>query len=72
MERSIKINYQVLQRSELSEEQLRLEAAALKVAEGAYTPYSHFHVGAAVLLDHGEIVTGSNQDNAAYPSGLSP
>ena len=69
MERSIKINYQVLQRSELSEEQLRLEAAALKAAEGAYAPYSHFHVGAAVLLDNGEIVTGSNQENAAYPSG---
>lgn len=70
MERSIKINYQVLQRSELSEEQLSLEAAALKAAEGAYAPYSHFHVGAAVLLDNGEIVTGSNQENAAYPSGI--
>lgn len=36
----------------------------------AYAPYSHFKVGAAVLLDNGEIITGSNQENAAYPSGI--
>lgn len=35
----------------------------------SYAPYSNFHVGAALLLDNGEIVTGSNQENAAYPSG---
>ena len=36
----------------------------------AYAPYSHFSVGAAILLDNDVIVTGSNQENAAYPSGL--
>ena len=36
----------------------------------SYAPYSAFHVGAAVLLDNGEVVTGSNQENGAYPSGL--
>ncbi len=36
----------------------------------SYAPYSHFRVGAAILLDNGEIVEGSNQENAAYPSGL--
>ena len=36
----------------------------------AYAPYSKFHVGAAVLLDDGAIVTGTNQENAAYPSGM--
>ena len=36
----------------------------------AYAPYSKFKVGAAVLLDNNEIVTGSNQENASYPSGL--
>ncbi len=36
----------------------------------AYAPYSGFHVGAAVQLDNGEIFTGSNQENSAYPSGL--
>lgn len=37
---------------------------------GSYSPYSHFRVGAAVLLDNGAIITGSNQENGAYPSGL--
>lgn len=36
----------------------------------AYAPYSNFLVGAAILLDNGEIITGSNQENASYPSGL--
>ena len=36
----------------------------------AYAPYSKFQVGAAVLLDDGAIVTGTNQENAAYPSGM--
>ncbi|MFV0332108.1 MAG: cytidine deaminase [Dysgonomonas sp.] len=38
--------------------------------QSAYAPYSNFYVGAAVLLANGEIITGSNQENAAYPSGL--
>ncbi len=37
---------------------------------GSHSPYSHFRVGAAVLLDNGAVITGSNQENAAYPSGL--
>ncbi|MEZ4793224.1 MAG: cytidine deaminase [Gelidibacter sp.] len=36
----------------------------------AYAPYSNFLVGAALLMDNGEIITGSNQENASYPSGL--
>jgi len=36
----------------------------------SYAPYSQFHVGAAVLIDNGKIIKGSNQENAAYPSGL--
>ena len=36
----------------------------------AYAPYSKFHVGTALLLDNGEIISGSNQENASYPSGL--
>ncbi len=43
---------------------------AKKACTSAYAPYSHFCVGAAVLLDNGKIVTGSNQENAAYPSGM--
>jgi len=43
---------------------------AKNAALRAYSPYSHFSVGAAVLLENGEIITGNNQENAAYPSGL--
>ena len=43
---------------------------AIVARKSAYAPYSKFQVGAAILLDNGEIITGSNQENAAYPSGL--
>ena len=43
---------------------------AVAIRKKAYAPYSKFRVGAAVLLDNGKIVLGSNQENAAYPSGL--
>ena len=43
---------------------------AIESREQAYAPYSHFRVGAAVLLDNDLIVTGNNQENAVYPSGL--
>lgn len=44
--------------------------AAKSARERAYAPYSEFKVGAAVLLNNGEIISGNNQENAAYPSGL--
>lgn len=43
---------------------------AIAIRKKAYAPYSNFKVGAALLLDNGKIVLGSNQENAAYPSGL--
>ncbi len=51
------------------QEQLLLEKAS-EAAKNAYAPYSEFNVGAAVLLENETIVIGSNQENAAYPSGL--
>ena len=69
MEQTFTIPYKTLLRSELTPEDRRLEELAVEAAQKAYAPYSHFHVGAAVLLANGEIVTGSNQENAAYPSG---
>lgn len=47
-----------------------LAQAAISATASAYAPYSKFNVGAAVLFDDGEIVKGSNQENAAYPSGI--
>lgn len=52
-----------------SESQLLIKNAK-EVVKNAYAPYSKFSVGAAVLLENGEIITGTNQENAAYPSGL--
>lgn len=43
---------------------------AQEATENAYAPYSNFLVGAALLLQDGSIVTGTNQENAAYPSGM--
>ena len=56
--------------SELSETDLQLVKKAQEATLRSYAPYSHFHVGACVLLEDGTIVTGTNQENAAYPSGL--
>jgi cytidine deaminase len=54
----------------LSTEDQMLMNKAIKARGNAYAPYSKFHVGAALLLDNGEIVLGNNQENAAYPSGM--
>lgn len=56
--------------NELNKEDKALLSKALEASKLAYAPYSHFKVGAAVLLENGEIFTGNNQENAAYPSGL--
>lgn len=56
--------------SECTEQKKLLIEEAKKAVFNAYAPYSGFHVGAAVLLEDGSIITGNNQENAAYPSGL--
>lgn len=54
----------------LPETILSLMENAITAREKAYAPYSEFLVGAALLLDNGKILSGSNQENASYPSGL--
>jgi cytidine deaminase len=55
---------------ELAQEDKQLLSQAGLAAANAYAPYSGFRVGAAVMLENGVVVTGNNQENAAYPSGL--
>jgi cytidine deaminase len=55
---------------ELSQSEKTLMQIAVDARENAYAPYSQFMVGAAVLVANGEIVIGSNQENASFPSGL--
>jgi len=56
--------------NELNSSDQALVNAAKEACTKAYAPYSAFKVGAAVLLENGKTITGSNQENAAYPSGL--
>lgn len=56
--------------SELPLDIKQLMSSAEDVRDNAYAPYSRFNVGAAILLDNGEVIVGSNQENASYPSGL--
>ena len=55
---------------ELPQDIQNLMEKAVEIRKKAYAPYSKFRVGAALLLDNGQVVSGSNQENAAYPSGL--
>jgi len=67
----IEIQLEVFEnQSELPKEIQELMKSAQIARDNAYAPYSQFKVGAAILLDSGEITLGSNQENAAYPSGL--
>lgn len=61
--------FKVYQFKELSEADQNLITKAKEACKKSYAPYSQFAVGAAALLENGTIVTGSNQENAAYPSG---
>jgi cytidine deaminase len=55
---------------EVSQDIQDLMEKAIEVRDAAYAPYSNFKVGAAIYLENGEVVVGSNQENASYPSGL--
>ena len=68
-ELNVTTNYQIAAYDELTPLQKKLVDEAKEATFRAYAPYSKFKVGAAIALDNGEIVVGSNQENAAYPSG---
>lgn len=60
--------YQTIE--ELNTQDRELVDKATEAHNRAYAPYSQYHVGAALLMEDGKIITGNNQENAAYPSGL--
>lgn len=60
---------EVKEYAELTPQEARLVELARQATHRSYAPYSHFSVGAAILLDNNEIITGSNQENAAFSSG---
>lgn len=67
--RDITVRIQQLAYDELTPADADLVEQARQATFRSYAPYSRFRVGAAILLDNGEVVTGANQENAAYPSG---
>lgn len=69
-ELELKSTIQVCQMAELTPDEQHLIQLAIDATDRSYAPYSKFHVGAAVRLDNGQEISGSNQENAAYPSGL--
>ena len=69
--KELKIAYQEFDAvTELSPAERKAAEAAVEAISSAYAPYSRFNVGAAVMFDDGTVVKGSNQENAAYPSGI--
>ena len=69
--KEIKIAYQEFDSlDELEAKDKELAEAAIEATIGSYAPYSNFNVGAAVMLEGNEIIKGSNQENAAFPSGI--
>lgn len=70
-DKKYEFSYQVFDDiSELSEKDAWLLSEARSVTEQAYAPYSNFHVGAVAMLSNGEVVAGTNQENASYPVGI--
>ena len=57
-------------KNDMPQEIQSLMDQAISIRKNAYAPYSKFRVGCAILLDNQKVVLGSNQENAAYPSGL--
>lgn len=60
----------VCQMEELTVDERHLVELAIEATDRSYSPYSHFHVGAAVRLANGVEIIGCNQENAAFPAGI--
>lgn len=67
---TLKSEIRVYSYEELDQADKQLIDEAKEATGRSYAPYSHFHVGAAARLTNGSVITGNNQENAAYPSGI--
>jgi len=67
---NITATIKVAQRDELSEAEQKIIDMAIEATNHSYAPYSHFHVGAGLLLENGIAVMGCNQENASFPAGI--
>ena len=70
IKKSSELEYYICSEEELSAADREVLQAARSAVQLSYAPYSNFHVGAAVLLDDGRIMQGSNQENESFPAGL--
>src|SRR5689334_7231210 len=70
-EKKFEFDYEVYDDiKQLNEKDAWLLTEARKVTDRAYAPYSNFHVGAVAELTNGQVVSGTNQENASYPVGI--
>lgn len=69
-ELTLKSKILACQMEELTAEEQQLTQLAIKQTECSYAPHSHFHVGAALLLESGKMIVGCNQENAVLPAGI--
>jgi cytidine deaminase len=69
-ELTLKSKILACQMEELTTEEQQLTQLAIKQTEHSYAPHSHFHVGAALLLESGKMIVGCNQENAVLPAGI--
>ena len=69
-EQIYQFSYKIHDLNDMLEQDKALIYKAMEIREKAYAPYSSFWVGASILLSNQQIITGNNQENAAYPSGL--
>ena len=66
----LKITVEHFALEELSAEERQLVETAIAATNNSNAKYSHFHVGAALLMSDGSVVIGANQENAVFPLGL--
>lgn len=69
-ELTLKSKILVCQMNELADDERKLIKMAIDSTSNSYAPYSHFHVGAALLLANGKFIAGCNQENAVLPAGI--